>query len=413
MQALDNASASREAEIEKICSSNHQDFVTSVNQLQNVREGSLSLTGEILSLSNSIETSTEQLAQQKKALVDSRHVRDNIDETTSALHACLDVLQLSNKVHELLTKQNYHAALRALDELQTVHLREVTRYNVADMIEKSVPATQRRIAEEVMNDLNTWLFRVRESGQTAGYTAFILTEERRQRQKDRASQDEALVHFNLNSAVEAVADEMDETNFLHNDEVEIGLDYLYEAFYIFQLLGETDRFRHEFASNRRKQKELLFDSVTSLADTEALSTLLEEIAGFAILEDALLTKTENLRTQADVDELWYSMCHSAVDLITPFMDTIDNDEELLRIKAVMALFSQTMQSVGYSVKIMESLNMTAFDKYAAIFKARFTEDFNELMASDDYMPMTIANQKEYDYVLDFSWYVPSSTRAVT
>src|ERR1700712_3581200 len=78
--ALNQLSAGKEAEIEKICSSNHQEFVGSVQQLLAVREGTVKLTSEILDLNQSIQASTENLAQQKKALVDSRSIRENIDE---------------------------------------------------------------------------------------------------------------------------------------------------------------------------------------------------------------------------------------------------------------------------------------------------------------------------------------------
>src|SRR5579871_321456 len=189
VSALNQLSAQKEAEIESICNSNHQEFVASVNQLQRVRESTVNLTSEILSLSQAIQISTDKLAQQKKALVDSRSVRENIDETTGALNACLDVLRLANQVHELLAKKRHYAALRALDELRNVHLREVSRYKIAELIEKSVPATQKLISEAVMNDLNTWLFRIREASQYLGEVAFYHTEMRRTRMKQRIEKD--------------------------------------------------------------------------------------------------------------------------------------------------------------------------------------------------------------------------------
>lgn len=171
-------SSNREAEIERICNTNHQGFVSSVNQLLHVRDGTVSLTSEILLLSQSIQSSTEKLAEQKKALVDSRGVRQNIDEATQALRDCLEVLRLANQVHDLLGKKSHYAALRALDELQNVHLKEITQYKIAEMIQKSVPATKKLIAEAVMTDLNTWLFRIRETSQFLGEVAFYHTEQR-------------------------------------------------------------------------------------------------------------------------------------------------------------------------------------------------------------------------------------------
>lgn len=70
--ALSDFASGREAEIERQCNTNHQEFVNSVNQLLRIREGTVNLTNEILDLNQSIQSSTEKLVDQKKALVDSR-----------------------------------------------------------------------------------------------------------------------------------------------------------------------------------------------------------------------------------------------------------------------------------------------------------------------------------------------------
>jgi hypothetical protein len=287
IQALTQVSNDRQAEIERICNTNHQEFISSVNQLQRVREGTVTLTAEIMSLSQSIEASTEKLAEQKRALVDSRGVRQNIDDATQALKDCLEVLRLANQVHDLLQEKNRYAALRALDELQNVHLREVTRYMIAGMIERSVPATQRLIAEAVMADLNTWLFRIRETSQFLGEVAFYHTEMRRTRHKMRFEENPDLGNFKLNSAVE---------------EVQVDFSPLFEAIHIHDALGQSDKFRQDYSATRRRQKELLLPASLNLLDEDAgeLSTLLESIAGFAIVEKATVMKTENLRSSADV-----------------------------------------------------------------------------------------------------------------
>ncbi|KAI5209385.1 exocyst complex subunit Sec15-like protein [Aureobasidium subglaciale] len=412
IQALNQVSNDRQAEIERICNTNHQEFINSVNQLQHVRQGTVDLTAEIMSLSQSIEASTEKLAEQKRALVDSRGVRQNIDDATQALKDCLEVLRLANQVHDLLQEKNRYAALRALDELQNVHLREVTRYMIAGMIERSVPATQRLIAEAVMADLNTWLFRIRETSQFLGEVAFYHTEMRRTRHKMRFEENPDLANFKLNSAVEAVADESEEFDVLNNEEVQVDFSPLFEAIHIHDALGQSEKFRQDYSATRRRQKELLLPTSLDLLDEDAgeLSTLLESIAGFAIVEKATMLKTENLRSSADVDELWDSMCQSAITLVSKSLPAIDNDERLLKIKGVIALFVQTMGSWGYSVDSLDKLLLTIFDKYAQLLKQRFSEDFQEIVSTDDYMPMPINNPDEYDKVINVSWYTPEKDR---
>jgi len=314
MQALSHFSDACEADIEKMCNSNHQEFVTSVNQLLRVREGTVSLTSEILNLNQSIQSSTEKLAEQKKALVDSRGVRQNISEAAQALKDCLEVLRLANHVHDLLAKKNHYAALRALDELQNVHLKEITQYKIADMIQRSVPATQKLVAEAVMTDLNTWLYRIRETSQFLGEVAFYHTELRRTRHKERMEKTPYLRNTKLNSAIELVLDESEEFDVLDNEEVQVDFTPLFECLHIHEALGQTDKFRSEYAATRRQQKELLLPSSISLVDGDysSLSALLEGIAGFAIVERATMKKAQSLRSPVDVSYNFVFLIGSSV-----------------------------------------------------------------------------------------------------
>ncbi len=345
LQSLTQYSANREAEIERICNTNHQGFVSSVNQLLHVRDGTIGLTSEILALNQSIQSSTEKLAEQKKALVDSRGVRQNIDEATQALRDCLEVLRLANQVHDLLSRKSHYSALRALDELQNVHLKEITQYKIAEMIQKSVPATKKLIAEAVMTDLNTWLFRIRETSQFLGEVAFYHTEQRRTRQKDRAEALPTLSNFRLNSAIELVSDETEEFDILDNEDVQVDFSPLFECLHIHNALGQIEKFRADYAATRKQQKELLMPSSVTLVDPEgaSLSELLEGIAGFAIVEKATMKKAPELRSTVDVDGLWDSMCQTAITLISKALHEVTNAEDLLKIKGVIALFIQTME----------------------------------------------------------------------
>ncbi|KAI9810953.1 MAG: hypothetical protein M1827_005684 [Pycnora praestabilis] len=412
IHSLSQFSEDREAEIEHMCNSNHQEFVISVNQLLEVREGTVRLTSEILELNQLIQASTEKLAEQKKALVDSRGTRQNIDEATQALRDCLEVLRLANQVHDLLGKKSHYAALRALDELQNVHLKEVTQYKIAERIRKSVPATQKLIAEAVMTDLNTWLYRIRETSQFLGEVAFYHTELRRSRQKERVEKSIDLRHSRLYSAIELVSDENEEFDILDNEEVQVDFTPLFECLHIHEALGQSDKFRVEYAATRRRQKELLLPTSITLVEDEdsSLSGLLEGIAGFAIVEKATMKKAHGLRSSIDVDELWDSMCQNAISLISKALNDVDNAELLLKIKGVIALFIQTMDGWNYTVSVLDSFLLTLFEKYAELLKRRFSDDFQEIVSTDDYMPMPINNLDEYDKVVNVSWYTPDKDR---
>ncbi|RMJ27647.1 exocyst complex component Sec15 [Aspergillus sp. HF37] len=411
LQTLNRFAGDKEAEIETVCNTNHQEFVNSVNRLLDIRGDTVNLTAEVLELNQLIQASTERLAQQKKALVELRGHRRNIDETFLAIQDCLEVLRLANQVHDLLAKKNNYAALCALGELQDVHIKDVTQYKIAEMIQRSVPATQRAIAEAVMSDLNTWLYRIREMSQYLGEITLYHTDLRKTRQKERAEEIPYLGHFKLNSAIELVSDEHEEFDLLQNDELQVDFTPLFECLHIHQSLGNMDKFRVEYANTRRRQKDLVIPASITLVDEDGanLHNLLEEMAGFAIVERTTMKRAPGLRSPVDVDELWDSMCQTAVNLISKALYEVDNAENLLKIKNLIALFMQTMNAWDFPVRIFDDFLLTLFERYSDLLKKRFSDDFQEIVSTDDYMPMPIQSQEEYDKVLNVSWYSPEKT----
>ncbi|KAK1520053.1 hypothetical protein CPAR01_15104 [Colletotrichum paranaense] len=412
MQNLVRYAEDRESDIERIGLTKHEEFLGSVNQLQNVREGTVTLTAEILRLNQSIQASTEKLADQKQALVNTRAVRQNIADASDALKESLKILHAVNHAHDLIRTKKYYAALKSLEDLQNEHLiptiqnKYATQHRLADVIQKSIPASQKIISEAVMTDLNTWLFRIRETSQFLGEVAFYHTELRRARQRERVERDSFLNNFRLNSSIELVFDESEEFDVLDNEELRVDFTPLFECLHIHNALGQSEKFRAEYATTRRQQKDLLLPSTVNLVaeDESSLSSLLEGIAGFAIIEKATMRRVPNLRSAVDVDELWDSMCHTAITLTSQALNEVSNAEILLKIKGVIALFIQTMEGWGYSVSMLDNFLLTLFDKYAELLKRRFSEDFQEIVSTDDYMPMAINTREEYEKVVNVSWF---------
>lgn len=59
---------------------------------------------------------------------------------------------------------------------------------------------------------------------------------------------------------------------------------------------------------------------------------------------------------------------------------------------------------------MNDLLIILFSKYSELLKHRFSEDFLEIVQTDDYMPMPINSYEEYDKVVSVSWYTPEKSR---
>lgn len=425
MQSFSQYAEEREGDIERIGLTKHEEFLGSINQLQQVREGTVALTAEILDLNQSIQASTEKLAEQKKALVNTRGIRQNITDVSDALKESLKILHAVNNAHELIRKRKYYAALKSLDDLQneylvpTIQNKYATQYKLADLIQKSIPASQKLISEAVMTDLNTWLFRVRETSQFLGELAFYDTDQRRERQKKRVESNEYLANFKLNSAIELVFDENSEFDVLDNDDVKVDFAPLFEALHIHIALNQTDKFRAEYAATRRQQKDLLLPSSVNLQsdqDEYSLSSLLEGVTGFAIMEQATMRRAPELRSSVDVrgSLLFSRPTYLDADTIqrsrsygTPCARRLSVlFQRPLTMSKMPRLFSRSkefslcsyrpwrsmtrsaciylgvraddLQGWGYTVTLLNNFQLTLFHKYAELLKRRFSDDFQEV-----------------------------------
>jgi exocyst complex component 6 len=107
-----------------------------------------------------------------------------------------------------------------------------------------------------------------------------------------------------------------------------------------------------------------------------------------------------------VEELWDSLCQTAISLIGKALPHVDNAEQLLKVKNLIALFIQTMNSWKFPTAAVNGFLLTLFEKYAQLLKRRFSDDFLEIVSTDDYMPMPIQNAEEFEKVISVSWYVP-------
>lgn len=72
----------------------------------------MNLRDKINSLDQSVSQVGQGLASKKKALLKSKRTAANLDEGIGALQSCLRVLDMVNKVGEMIRERKYWSALR-------------------------------------------------------------------------------------------------------------------------------------------------------------------------------------------------------------------------------------------------------------------------------------------------------------
>lgn len=103
---------SKDAEIEKICSDNYQDFISSVSTLFTVKSYTDMMKENISSLDTSVSHLGGGLVEKKRALLQTKKTAANLDEAIDTLQACLRVLDVVDRIAEMVREGKYWSALR-------------------------------------------------------------------------------------------------------------------------------------------------------------------------------------------------------------------------------------------------------------------------------------------------------------
>jgi fatty acid-binding protein DegV len=103
---------SKDAEIEKICGDNYQDFISSVSTLFTVKSYTTKMKESITSLDSSVSQLGRGLVEKKRALLQSKKTAANLDEAIDTLQDCLRVLDVVHRVGEMVKEGRYWSALR-------------------------------------------------------------------------------------------------------------------------------------------------------------------------------------------------------------------------------------------------------------------------------------------------------------
>ena len=372
--------SSKEREIEEVCKANYQvsldsgcpqdrlialgeqDFVSSTDKLLKVRQGTVSLKHRVVELNEDIQAKGGELSSkvratfiectksscllQKRNLLDNRRVGQNIDETIDSLQACLRVLDLAAKIGQLIETKKYYSALRSLDNLEHSQLKNVIHLPFASHMLHTLPATRHHIRTEVMKDMKTWLFTAREASRTVGASAHEAMEQRTRRWKARRAKDVdgSLRVAKINGAVEMAVSERHEYNVLESEQIAFDFKPLYQCILIHDTLDLREELQLSYAEDRRAQAALLLSS-TSLnpLTMKSLTSLLEEVVGFFIIEAHVLKNTRSFRQDTEVDDLWDGMREKAIASIADGLKACKDPEIYLAAQMQLVIFAHTME----------------------------------------------------------------------
>ncbi|KAG6869345.1 hypothetical protein C0993_000098 [Termitomyces sp. T159_Od127] len=401
---------SKDAEIEKICGDNYQDFISSVSTLFTVKSYTDKMKENIQSLDTSVSQLGRGLVEKKRALLQSKKTAANLDEAIDVLQACLRVLDVVNRVGDMIQEGKYWGALRSLEDIQSMPSTSLSQTPFFQHLLSSLPSLRAQIKDAVTASMKQWLLEIRNVSAEVGRLASEAMETRGRRWRSRREKDPSLGQSQVGSPVEMITHEKTEFNVLDNDIICVDFTPLFECIHIYTTLNsleelqksyQADRKVTSFASSRdcaeeciKAQSDLILPNPLPLA---FLPQLTQEISGFFIVETHVLETTTSFRSERDVEELWDSLVAGLTNSITNALSAEKSPDEYFRVKECLLSFMMTLEVIAHS-----PLNfiLLLFERYARLLEAQFSQHLESIVYQDDHLPMHIEAEHEIEAVLE-------------
>ncbi|KAG9015549.1 hypothetical protein FRB94_000154 [Tulasnella sp. JGI-2019a] len=408
LRTTQNLVDSKEKEIETICGNNYQDFVSSVSTLLTVRSYTENLRERIQTLDTSVSAVGNSFASKKKAVLQSKKTAANLDEAIDTLQACLRVLDLVNRVGDMIKEGRYWSALKSLEDIESLPQSSLSQTPFFIYLLSSLPSLRAQIKDAVTASTKSWLFEIRNISGQVGRLALDAMKTRARRWKAKREKEPLLRLSLVGSAVEMVTNEKVEFNVLDNDQIHVDFKPLYQCIHIYTALDAIQELQRSYQADRKAQALLILSDRMSTASSNtnlssALLPLTEDVVGFFIVESEVLRTTQSFRSHREVDELWDSVVARLMEVLQIGLQDESDVDTFLACKDIILSFIQTLEGYSYDTERLRALIFILFENYSSLLDRTFSAEFKKAVNDDDNLPMEVNTQEELDRILGSCW----------
>ncbi|KAI0031663.1 exocyst complex component sec15 subunit [Vararia minispora EC-137] len=400
LRTLQSVIDAKDAEIERICGDNYQDFLASVSTLFTVKSYTNNLRDKINTLDASVSQIGRGLVEKKRALLQAKKTASNLDEAIDNMQAGLRVLDVVNRVGEMVKEGKYWSALRSLDEIQYMPSSSLAQTPLYQYILTSLPSLRGQIKDAVTASNKQWLLEIRNLTGRVGRMALDAMDLRSKKWRSRRERDPLLRLAQVGSAVEIVTFEKTGHNVLETEDIHVDFKPLYQSIHIYTALDSLDELRRSYQGDRKAQSDLILPIPLPLG---SLSAVVEEFTGFFIIEAYILDTTGSFRSMREIEELWEAIVERLTGAVEAALEKETDPDSYLRSKEQIMAFVITLESYSYSTQALHAFALRLFEKYATLLERQFSKRFKDIIANDDLQPMVVETISERDAVLRVVW----------
>ena len=444
MEKLEARIKNHDKDIERMCNCHYQGFVDCIHELLQVRPQAQHLKQEVIETNNELQKSSESLLRKAEELIKYRRVVSNTSQAIDHLQQCLPVLDMYAKLESQMEEKRYYPALKTLEQLEHTFLPRISKYRFAQSMCSKIPEIREQIKTASMTDLKDFLENIRQLSVKIGEIAMRAVAHQQNVEPFvlnttvnpiSATNGVSNTTYNSNNGVkhnpkprkrrappppnpfgdsaddtESANTESDTANTTSEEELSatdlVDFSPVYRCLHIFGCLGAREQFETYYRQQRQQQAKLALQSPIHMNETiDSYIKYFCGVVGFFVIEDHIQNTSTGLVTKAYLFEVWENALQTIIASIRTHSTYCTDADLMLKLKRLIMLFSYTLQSYGYNISMLLNLLVEMRNQYNDILMKQWVQVFKTIFDADNYHPIQVNNQTEYnDIIIDFPYY---------
>lgn len=183
---------------------------------------------------------------------------------------------------------------------------------------------------------------------------------------------------------------------------------VYRCLHIFSCLGSSEEFESYYRNQREQQERLALQAPHNMYESiDHYRTYFCSIMGFFVIEDHVMSTTTGLVTKEYLDGLWRSAVRTIVSSVRHHLSLCQEEQMMMKIKRAILLLSYAIRSHGFNVDQLYQLMQETRDQFNDLLMRRWSTTFTRIFEMDNFSPIVVDNQSDYEAVLREFPYNPS------
>lgn len=399
--------------------------IKEIDQVQTIINGSLQQ--DIKTLQNNVRQSAQSLISKKQILIGNTKTSAKITESSILIQKILQILELSNRCHELIEENDFFKALQTIETFETIYLQDFKQYNFdfLKQIYSSIPLLKSKIKDESINLIKKSLnYNLEKTFGIVGEKYYEVYETEILQDWLKIKQSMKLNSSKFNSPVEISLRDTSRLQVLQLQNF-CQLDEFHDSILIFQSLDEMPFFIDEFNKEYEFRKSkliypLFLKEASTVSHLEQSSNLFAEkldlpffkeyilkVVGFLIYDRELHKSTDYVlcnNSYNATDEFWDCFMNKLYQHLMRMVKTKLTDEKsLTEFKDFLGILIAILENLKLNVELLYKVQIETFRQYCDLMVYLFEKEFTSLLQDDDFMPLAINDKSLYEKILKICW----------